>query len=281
MAADTIVMEAEAIKQGLIACFKDPEVTAILKEEILAPLIQQAVTDAVAAKDEEIDRLKTEIAHQKQVINDLEQYSRKNCLTISGLPERANESVSQTVIDLARVVGVDLLPTDLDVAHRLGSQGRNERHIIAKFVRFEKREELYAARRRIRSAQLPPNSVISADVAAKVFISDSLTRHNQQIMYVARQLKRKGKLHATWSDAGKLKVRVRQDGPTTIIKSLDDIRKLTGDDPALNLSPTASPDGGSGSAPGSGGSAVTAAAPADRSRDDSRRGKGRGGSKKR
>ena len=273
-------MEAEAIKQALIACFKDPEVTTILKEEVLAPLIQQAVTDAVAAKDEEISRLRTEIAHQRQVINDLEQYSRKNCLTISGLPERSNESASQVVIELARVVGVDLLPTDIDVAHRLGSQGRNERHIIAKFVRFEKREELYAARRRIRSAQPPPNSVISADVAKNVFISDSLTRHNQQIMYVARQLKRKGKLHATWSDAGKLKVRVRQDDSTSIIRSLDDLRKLVGDDPALTLSPAASVDGGPGSAPGSGGP-TAAAAPADRPRDDSRRGKGRGGSKKR
>ena len=258
-------MSAEEVKEGvkgLMAYLRDPEVIEILREEVLrpliAPIVHQAVTDAVAERDAEIERLKTEIAHQKIVINDLEQYSRKNCVTISGLPERANESVSQTVIELARVMGVDLVTSDIDVAHRLGQQGRNKaRHVIAKFVRFEKREEFYGARRRIRNAQLPPGTGISADVVANIYISDSLTRHNQQIMFTARQLKRKGKLFATWSDAGKLKVKVREGAPTSIIKTLEDLKKLVGDDSAITESPAASPSGEPESATETGGPVAT------------------------
>ena len=59
-----------------------------------------------------------------------------------------------------------------------------------------------------------------------VFVSDSLTRDNQQLLYRARQLKREQKIFAAWSDVGKLKVRVRQGGPTHVIRSTRDLLKL-------------------------------------------------------
>ena len=155
-------MSAEEIEKGLIGCFKNPDVVAIIKEQLLAPLVQQAVNEAMvpvmtamAAKDQEICRLKSELSRQKQETNDLEQYSRKNCLTISGLPDRQNETVSETVTELARAVGVELLPTDIDTAHRIGAPNRNRpRPVIVKLVRFDKRQELYAARKRVKNANL-------------------------------------------------------------------------------------------------------------------------------
>ncbi|KAF0288668.1 hypothetical protein FJT64_012974 [Amphibalanus amphitrite] len=139
----------------------------------------------------------------------------------------------------------------IDVAHRLGNKNRSgTRPVIVKFTRFEKRQELYAARKRIRSAELGRGSPITATEAENVFIADSLTKHNQSIMFAARQLKRKGKLFATWSDTGKLKVRVTSEAPTKIIKSLADLQKLVGDDPALEPAPeTAEPGRASANRP--------------------------------
>ena len=62
-----------------------------------------------------------------------------------------------------------------------------------------------------------------------------MSTYFQERLYAARQLKRKGKLFATWSDAGKLKVRVTAESGTVVVKTLDDLRKLVGDDPALEL----------------------------------------------
>ena len=260
-----MAVNAEDIKQALIECFKDPGVTAVLRDEVLKPIIQQAVSEAEAAKDKEICELKTEIEKQRQDINDLEQYSRKNCLSITGLPEKPDESVSRTVVGLARAVGVDLLPTDIDVAHRLGFKNRsNTRPVIVKLVRFEKRQELYAARKRIRGSELGQGSPITATEAENVFIADSLTRYNQSIMFAARQLKRKGKLFATWSDTGKLKVRVTSESSTAIIKSLADLRKLVGDDPALEPLPiTARPEPAPADRPDLSAAATAAATPAE------------------
>ena len=69
--------QAEDMKQALIECFKDPGVAAVLRDEVLTPTVQKAVSDAVAAKDREIRQLKMELAKQRQDINDLEQYYRR------------------------------------------------------------------------------------------------------------------------------------------------------------------------------------------------------------
>ena len=63
-------------------------------------------------------------------------------------------------------------------------------------------------------------------MASKVFITDNLTRENQYVLYKARQFRKEGKIFAAWSDVGKLKVRQRQDSPTTVIRSLNDLLKL-------------------------------------------------------
>ena len=85
------MLKAEDVKQALIECFKDPGVIEVLRDEVLLPVIRQAVTEAVADKDREISELREEIVRQRQEINDLEQYSRKNCLSITGLPEKPDE----------------------------------------------------------------------------------------------------------------------------------------------------------------------------------------------
>ena len=78
-------METET-KNKILEALKDPDMIAAL-QSILTPIVNQAVTEAVKAKDEEIERLKRELADSKLKIDELEQYSRKNSLNITGLPE--------------------------------------------------------------------------------------------------------------------------------------------------------------------------------------------------
>lgn len=52
--------------------------------------------------------------------DDLEQYSRRSCLRISGVQENDNEDVSKIVLDIARQVGADISLQDIDRTHRVG-----------------------------------------------------------------------------------------------------------------------------------------------------------------
>ena len=119
------------------------------------------------------------------------------------------------------------MPRDIDTSHRVGAPRQDKvRAIIVRLTHYSARQALYNARRELRKPRTFRGSTVSAETANGVFISDNLTRDNQQILYTARQLKRDKKIFAAWSDVGKLKVRVRQGGPTHVIKSIRDLTKL-------------------------------------------------------
>ena len=246
------VMSSDDLVASVVEALKDPSVRAGLLEAVIKPAVDAAVREAVAANNEEvarltqaqdqqrarIDALETQVrqlsavvTEQAQSLNELDQYGRKSCVVVSGLPEQSNESVPEKIEELGRVVGVNL-QGEIDVAHRLGrlALGRT-RPIIMRLRCFDKRHELYAARRKLRSPGLTPSASITSAVASKVFISDSLTKTNQEIMYRGRQMKKDGRLWAVWSDAGKLKAKVRENDTTTVIRSMDDLTRLVGDDP--------------------------------------------------
>ena len=206
------------MKKALMECLKDREVTALIGE-----LIRAAVAEATAAKDAEIAELKVQLRRTNDQLNELE-YSRRLCMNISGIPETAGEATDQIVTDLAKMVGVTIAPSDIDSTHRVGkpSDGKT-RNIIVRFTNFPKRQQLYNARRELRMPKLVRGSTVTPETAKKAYLSDNLTRQNQHTMFVARGLKKEGKLHSAWTDVGRMKIRLRGGGPTTVIRSLDDL----------------------------------------------------------
>ena len=215
-------------KESLIAAFEDEEVMAVLKERVLGPLIRDAVAAAVVKKDEEIAALKEEVGKLSEQVNDLEQYSRRQCLNFSGIPEQQNENTDKLVIEIAKAAGVNVKPDDIDVSHRIGKPKAGKPRIIAKFQSFNKRQEMYGARRELRSARAPRGTSLTPAVLSATFVAENLTQKNEFLLFKARQAKREGKIHAAWTDLGKVKVRRTQGDRTHIIKTEDDLGRLTG-----------------------------------------------------
>ena len=182
--------------------------------------------------------------------------------------------------ELGKIIGVDINQNDIDACHRIGRQKPGKaRTIIVKFTRFDHRQELYAARRKLREVAAPAGGQFTRRQLESIYISDNLTQYRQSVLYVARQLKRKGKLFAAWSDVGRLKVRVTRGGDTRLIRNTDDLRDLVGDDPELTAAAEATtppaaaadPDASAGRAAGG------ATAPADFQPVGRGKGKGRRG----
>ena len=228
----------EDLTAKLLTCLASSEVSNTL-QALLKPIITKAVEDAVASatadKTAEIELLKGELSKANRQINELEQYSRRCCLDISGVPERQDEDTTELLVELSKVVGVQMEKADIDVSHRVGrpSPGKT-RKIIAKFIRVSKRQELYAARRDLRKAKATRGSFFTEEVLEKTYISENLTRENDLLLYKARQLRKKDKLYAVWSDQGKLKTRVTNGAPTKIFRCIEDLVALVGDDPVLH-----------------------------------------------
>lgn len=82
------------------------------------------------------------------MVDDLEQYSRKSNVIISGIKEQKNESVNDlldTVIKIGAAVSLKITDCDIDVCHRLRNRknAKNQsRPIIVKFPRRLMKSEL-------------------------------------------------------------------------------------------------------------------------------------------
>ena len=205
---------------------KDDAFLEIIRGQVRAA-VRDAVDEAVAARDAEIETLKEELAETKAQLNNLEQYSRRLCLDVSGIPETDNEDTDRLIMDTAKLAGVEIRKEDIDRSHRVGAvKPGKTRTLLVRFVSYAKREAFYGARRRLRQPQSFEGSSVTAAVASKVFVADNLTRENQFILFKARQYRKEGKIFSAWSDVGKLKVRLREGSSTTVIRSLDDLQQL-------------------------------------------------------
>ena len=59
------------------------------------------------------------ITMHSQNINDLEQYSRRECLEIRGIPVTQDESTDEIVGKVGEIIGVDIDADDISISHRL------------------------------------------------------------------------------------------------------------------------------------------------------------------
>ena len=94
----------------------------------------------------------------------------------------------------------------------------------------------------------------AGEVLEAVYISDLLTQKAQHLLFIGRQLKKKGKLSAAYSTNGTVKVRVSDARPAQIIAEVADYSELLGaGDSQLQevLSACGHPPTGEGAAAGS------------------------------
>jgi hypothetical protein len=55
-----------------------------------------------------------------------QQYSRRNCLCVSGLPEKTGENTYSLILDMANTIGSNLALDEIDRSHRVGTPKAHE-----------------------------------------------------------------------------------------------------------------------------------------------------------
>ena len=116
--------------------------------------------------EQELETLKTTVSEQAQIISEqskklddaierisqLEHYSRKPNLVFEGIPEVIWGNTDATPQNLIKEKMLIKIPVQLSVSHRLGPNKSNDRArpIIAKFMSLNQRDEVWAARFKIK-----------------------------------------------------------------------------------------------------------------------------------
>ena len=164
-----------------------------------------------AEKDTKIRTLESEI-------NSLEQYGRWDMLNIKGIPKLREESTDELVIKTASLLNVQLDFQDIDISHR--TSVRDDAAIIVKFNSRRKRNELYAQRKHLKDITVQQLGFESNE---KIYINESLTHKNGELLKNTRKLKETKALKYIWTKNGNIFVRASDTADTKNIKSNSNI----------------------------------------------------------
>ncbi|MEW8548099.1 MAG: hypothetical protein AB2693_31740 [Candidatus Thiodiazotropha sp.] len=147
--------------------------------------------------------LTSKVASLEKQIEQTEQYSRRNCLRISGLKEEVNEDTDTLVMNIATTIGSEIQITDIDRSHRVGSprqQRDRPRDVIVKFATYRSRQNFFKRRTALKDSGY-----------RGVFVNEDLTRQRSALLYEARKLFKSSVVKGAWSSDGTILVRDRSD----------------------------------------------------------------------
>lgn len=200
-------------------------------EELKTVLKEQS--DKIDRYEKKIDELLNQNTNLRKRVRDLEigldeaeQYSRINCLEISGVPDKVNEDVVTEVKKVGEALGVTITDDMIDACHRLGrKQDKWPRAIIVKFSRRSVKEEMLQKRRVKRNFNT--THIGERNSPGKViYINESLTKARRELHKQVRELKKKKGLSFIWIRNGNILVRPNEGDPVIAVTTMEDLKKL-------------------------------------------------------
>ena len=142
-----------------------------------------------SALKQENTSLRSRIEKLESAAEAAEQYSRRNCLRVSGIPEVENEVTDDIIMKMASDINVDITLDEIDRSHRIGRPVPTKpRDIIVKLSTFRVSQKLYQARKELKTQGY-----------IGVFINEDLTRLRSGLLFKGRQLVKEKRIIGAWS----------------------------------------------------------------------------------
>ncbi|ELU01331.1 hypothetical protein CAPTEDRAFT_187669 [Capitella teleta] len=181
------------------AFLTDPDGATLLRDTIrghLCSMIESLKTD-LKRRDDRIDHLETRLEELEERNDTLEQYTRRNSVRINGISESAAEDCENKVLStFNEKMSLSPLMTmvSIDRMHRIGKPvpGKH-RSIIVKFATYHQCKRVLSKRSSLRGSD--------------IFINEDLTKHRNNLLYIARQFKKKGGITDCWSYDGRILIK--------------------------------------------------------------------------
>lgn len=166
--------------------------------------------------DQKVESLNDQCDTFRKEINELEQYSRRNCVRIFGVAEKPNENIAEVIVDLAKSqLKLDLSPSSIDRCHRLGKLENSKsqsRSIIVKFTSYATREQFIKSRRLLKGT--------------RIVIKEDLTKANLSLLSITKE---HPKVKSAWTQDGRVLAEIPSTNGGHIIRRIwgtNDLRKL-------------------------------------------------------
>ena len=150
-------------------CAKNANDISDLKIKVSSPMLNGGDSE------EQLSRMKEQMKNMRRKMHlekdHSEQYSRREILRVTGVPQKPDEDTTQIMCQIAHSIGIQISPSDISVSHRNGkSLGSNPRPILVKFVRREVKNQILQRKKFTRNITHDPDGN-----AVKIFLDEALT----------------------------------------------------------------------------------------------------------
>ena len=158
--------DSDRLVLALVEALSNPDVVVKLNRdaidyEKISDLVTQQVNtlmtpliNKLKEKDEEIKVLKSQYENIRERCDELEQYSRKNSIRISGIPQNPNaDDTFAIVLNVCnKIMKVDppVRLEDISNCHRVGATDKSDRPILVKFMNYQIRSRVFKAKKKLK-----------------------------------------------------------------------------------------------------------------------------------
>ena len=241
--------KADEFAQLFLHALNNKDIAVKLREamgvsKMLAGLEQEVrmLRTELAKKDARIDSLAEQVEELKTGQDDLEQYSRRNSVRLSGIVEKRDEDVVESVLSTFNTL-MNIWPpihvSEIDRIHRIGKPDDHRRRpILVKFATYrskrrvlENRRQLNPLKRTERRATLgdfigPQTEAEAASeesrrVGERLYLNDDLSRYCSRLLFECRQAKKKTLISDCRSYDGNIVIKSLTNTISTIKTSSD------------------------------------------------------------
>lgn len=231
------------ITEELIKAFHDDGVRSIigaLLDDKLKFLVDKVdhLSKENDRKTAEIAELNMNLAAAYAKVEDLEAYTRRENLIITGLPisnaaeatktpagsdERQTEHATETeraVLTLCQNMNVPISSTDISVTHRLRKipNIKGPPAVIVRFTNRKARDAVYAARKTLKSIQDTQLSY-----PHPVYINEDLTKQQSHLFSEARKLVKSKIISNTWTSQGHVYIKINPLAKPKLIQTASEL----------------------------------------------------------
>ena len=169
--------------------------------------------------------MKTENKKLRQEVENLQQYTRRNNVVISGIKYEEGENLFELIRKCADDVNVKIEPQDIDIAHRLPKRRDTSEPpvILVKFVRRTLKHQLMSLWKANRSKKQSGTPTPKETV----YINDHLTQKSAHLLRKAKECRNRGELKYVWTKDGGVYVRREENEKAVRVQCETDIFKAS------------------------------------------------------
>ena len=165
------------------------------------------------------DQLLKRVVDLERQTNANSQYSRRECLEISGIPKKVDDdNLEAKVCEIFSSIDVEVSTDRVEACHRL----KNNRTII----KFSNRKDCVKVLKNRSKLKVSDKTVLGFDKDTKIYVNESLCPAYRFLLWKVRQLMDGKKVYSYWTFNGIIKIKISDVGKIHAITHIADLKEL-------------------------------------------------------